>query len=366
MKEIKKGLEDVIALETRISYIDGIKGILEYRGINIKDLSKYNYDRVSYLLIYGKMPDEKELNNFSKKLQEERVIDDGTIMVLSTCNFNIEAMDALRTAVSYISHCDLDLNDNSAEANIRKATKLIAKIPTIVAAFQRIREGKDPIPPDKTLSHGANFLYMLRGSKPEDIEAELIEKDFIISAEHELNASTFSTRVTASTLSDLHSAVISGLSTLKGHLHGGARMAVMEMLDEIGSPERSEKYVLNLISKKQRVMGFGHRVYKTIDPRAKIFKELTKNIAEKMGDNKWYMIAENIEKTVHRELVEKRGKPIYPNVDFYTGVAYKYLKIPPKLATSVFAIGRVSGWVAHILEQYENNRLIRPRAKFIK
>lgn len=365
MTELKRGLEDIVALETRISCIDGKKGILKYRGIDISNLSKYNYNTVSYLLVYGKLPDKSELEAFTKQLREERNIDEGTKIVLSTCNFNIEAMDALRTAISFIAHCDFDLNDNSVEANTKKAIKLISKFPTIVAAFQRMREGMEPVPPDKDLSHGENFLYMLRGERPDRIEAEIMEKDFILSAEHELNASTFSTRVTASTLSDLHSAIISGLSTLKGPLHGGARLAVMEMLDEIGSPENAEKYVLDLISEKKKVMGFGHRVYKTIDPRAKIFKELTKKIAEDRGDMKWFNIAENMERTVQCELVEKRGRSIYPNVDFYAGVVYKYLQIPPKLATAVFAIGRVSGWAAHILEQYADNRLIRPRARYI-
>ena len=366
MEDIKKGLQDIVVLETKISFIDGIKGVLEYRGIDINEISKFSYEEVSYLLLHDKLPDKNELGVFIKQLREDRDIGKETIKVLSTCDFNIEAMDALRTAVSYISHCDQDLNDNSPEANIRKGMRLIAKFPVIVAAFFRVRNKKEPIPPDVTLSRGANFLYMLKGSRPTDIEAELMEKDFILSAEHELNASTFSTRVTVSTLSDLHSAIISGLSTLKGPLHGGARMAVMNMLDEISFPENSQKYIQDLISNKQRIMGFGHRVYKTYDPRAKIFKEMVWKIAEEKNDYKWYDMAVNIEETVFNELVDKQGKPIYPNVDFYAAVAYKYLEIPPQLATSVFAIGRVSGWIAHILEQYADNRLIRPRAKFVK
>lgn len=364
--EIKKGLEDVFVLETKISSIDGIKGILEYRGFNIHDLLHLSYDAVSYLLIHGKIPDEKEISAYSHQLKKDRGIPEEMIRVLHTCNFNIEAMDALRTEVSYMAHCDPDMNDNSYDGNIRKGTRLISKFPTIVAAFHRIRNNQEIVAPDPHLSHGANFLYMLRGTRPGELEAELMEADFILSAEHELNTSTFSTRVTASTLSDLHSAIISGLSTLKGPLHGGARMAVMEMLDEISTPEHAEEYVLNLISNKQRVMGFGHRVYKTYDPRAKISKELAKKIAEEKHEQKWYEIAQNIENTVNRELVEKRGKPIYPNVDFYAAVIYRYLEITPQLATSVFAIGRVSGWIAHILEQYADNRLIRPRAKFVR
>ncbi len=364
MEEVRKGLEDVIALETAICFIDGVKGVLKYRGFDIRELSELSYDAVSYLLIHGRMPDEGELEVFSRQLKTERGITGETIRVIGTCNFNIEAMDALRTAVSYMSHCDADLNDNSHGANIRKAVRLISRFPTIVAAFYRLRNGLEPVPPDPDLPHGANFLYMLRGSRPSELEASVMEKDFILSAEHELNASTFSLRVTASTLSDIHSAIISGLSTLKGPLHGGARLAVMRMLDEIPSPEDGRDYVLDLVSRGSRVTGFGHRVYKTWDPRARIFKELARRLAEEKSDPRWYETAENIEKTVLEELVEKQGKPVYPNVDFYSAVVYKYLGIPPLLATSVFAIGRVSGWVAHCLEQYADNRLIRPRAKF--
>jgi citrate synthase len=264
-----------------------------------------------------------------------------------------------------MSHCDPDLNDISHDANIRKAIKLIARFPTVVASFSRIKTGYTPILPDYNLSHGANFLYMLSGEKPDELEAEVMEKDLILTAEHELNASTFSSRVTASTLSDLHSAIISGLGTLKGPLHGGARMAVMNMLDEVSSSNDAEQYVMDLIQNNQKIMGFGHRVYKTYDPRSNIYKDLAKKLAENKGDTTLYNIAEKIEDTVVQELVEKQNKPIYPNADFYSGVIYKYLGLHPKLATSVFAIGRVSGWIAHCLEQYSDNRLIRPRARSI-
>jgi citrate synthase len=369
MTEVKKGLEDVTVLETRISSIDGIEGILKYRGIDIRELYQRPYEAISCFLLTGSLSSNDEIQNYQTQLRAERDIDEGTVGVLHVCAPNIEAMDALRTAVSYLSHCDLDLNDNSLEANIRKATNLIAKFPTIVATFWTIKvpnacAGDDErILPDPMLSHAANFLYMLRGTKPDPLEAELLEQDFVVSAEHELNASTFSVRVTASTLSDLHSAIISGLATLKGSLHGGARLKVMLMLDEIGSAEKAEKHVLDLIANKKRVMGFGHRVYRTYDPRGLILKEASKKIAEHKGDMSWYKTAEAIESTVMKELVEKRGKSIYPNVDFWAGVLYKYLEIPPMLATALFAIGRISGWIAHCLEQYSDNRLIRPRAR---
>jgi citrate synthase len=203
---------------------------------------------------------------------------------------------------------------------------------------------------------------MIRGSKPSQLEAEVMEKDFILSAEHELNASTFSSRVTASTLSDLYSAIVSGLCTLKGPLHGGARAEVINMIEEIACPENAEKFVLEKMAKKEKIMGFGHRVYKTHDPRGTIFKQLSRQLAEAKGDMHWYETAEAIENTIFCELVEKKGKPIYPNVDFYSGVIYKYMDIPPQLATSIFAIGRVSGWIAHCFDQYEKKRIIRPRA----
>jgi len=362
---VKKGLEGIVALETEISFIDGENGILEYRGINIEQLADQSFDVVVYLLLYSKMPTIEDTIRFSKLLKSKRDIDNKTKSVLNLCNFNIEAMDALRTAVSHMSHCDIDLNENTPEANQRKAVRLVAKFPTIVAGFQRIREKESLIEPDPELSHGANFIYMLRGEKPTELEARIMDTDFVLSAEHELNASTFSTRVTASTISDIHSAIISGLGTLKGPIHGGARLAVMNLLDEIGDVEKTEEFILNLIKNKQKIMGFGHRVYKTMDPRAKIFKKLAKEIAEEKGDMKWYQMGEMMEKIVTREIVEKKGKPIYPNVDFYAGVIYKYLEFPPKLATAIFAIGRISGWLAHCLEQYADNRLIRPRAKYV-
>ena len=317
------------------------------------------------LLINGMLPDEKQLKKFSNSIRQERDLDEGTINVIKTCNFNIEAMDALRTGVSYLSHCDLELNDISEDSNRKKSIILIAKMPTIVATFWRMINLDEPIPPDKSLSHGANFLYMLRGEKPSELEACIMETDFILSAEHELNASTFSARVTASTTSDLYSAVISGLGTLKGRIHGGARLAAMKVLDEVGTIEKAEEYVLNKIKNREIIMGFGHRVYKTWDPRAIIFKKLAKELAEEKGDLSWYQIAEIMEKTIIHEIVEKKKRPIYPNVDFYAAVIYKYMDIDPQLATSIFALGRVAGWIAHCMEQFGNNKLIRPRALYV-
>lgn len=349
-------------MSKNICFIDGLEGILKYREIDINQLVDLSYDAVSYLLIQGELPGDKELAEYSARLQGEREINREVMDVIRMYKLNIDAMEALRTVVSFISQFDPDLNDSSTEANMRKSIRLIAKIPTIIAAYYRVASGKEPVPPDRSLSHGANFLYMIRGSKPSKLEAEVIEKDFILSAEHELNASTFSSRVTASTLADLYSAVVSGLCTLKGPLHGGARAEVMTMIKEIACPENAEKYILEKMGKKEKIMGFGHRVYKTYDPRGTLFKQLSKQLAEAKGDMHWYETAEVIENTVVRELVEKKGKPIYPNVDFYSAVIYMYMDIPLQLATSIFAIGRVSGWIAHCFDQYERKRIIRPRA----
>jgi len=366
VEEVKRGLENVVVLETGVSSIDGTEGVLRYRGFDINNLVHLPYDAVSYLLIRGKVPDDNELAAYSAMLNEKRELGEYVLNVVRACNFNIEAMDALRTTISYMSHGDPDLSDNSEEANLRKATNLVAKFPTIIAAFSRILKEEDPVSPDPTLSHGANFLYMLHGSKPTEVEAEAMEKDFILSAEHELNASSFASRITASTCSDLYSAIITGICTLKGPLHGGARIEVMNMLDEIPAPEAAEAYVLEKIANKEKIMGFGHRVYMTQDPRTIIFKVLAKQLAESKGDTQWYRTAENIENTLFMEFMEKKGKPLYPNVDFYSGVVYKYLEIPPRLATAVFAAGRISGWIAHCMEQYADNRVIRPRAKYVE
>ncbi len=366
METTKKGLEGVEVLETRISYIDGDNGVLEYRGHRLEDLVDLPFEAVTHLLLFGELPSDEELAEFSSRMRGERDVDEDVTSVIRTCNYNIEAMEALRTAVSYMSHCDFDVKDNSPEATVRKAMRVIPRFPTVVAAFWRIRNGQPPVQPDPALSQGANFLYMLRGERPSDLEAEIIEKDFIISAEHELNASTFSARVTASTLSDYHSAVISGLSTLIGPLHGGARMEVMEYLRGLEDPDAAEAYVMDLVARRQKVMGFGHRVYKTYDPRALVYKELARRIAAEHPEERWFEVAERVERTVLRELVEKKGKPIYPNVDFYSAVVYMYLDLDPRLATSLFAMARVAGWTAHVLEQYADNRLIRPRARAVR
>jgi len=364
--QIKKGLEGVYALESSISFIDGKKGKLIYRGYTIEDLAKKSsFEEVIYLLWYGKLPNKTQLNSFKRKIVANRKIDANVIAVIKACPKNANAMDALHTADMMLGQCDPDLNDNSVEANIRKGTRLVAKFPTIVAAYWRIRQGKKIIQPKSGLSHGENFLYMLTGKKPSKEATKSIELDFLLTAEHGLNASTFATRVAISTLTDLHSAVGAGIATLKGPLHGGARKEVCKALQEVKLPKNAEKYVLDKVKKHQRVMGFGHRVYKAYDPRAKIFKAQLKTLAEASGNMKYYEIATKMEETVLREFVKKKGKPIYPNVDFFSGTIYKQLNIPIELSNAIFAIARIAGWTAHAIEQFSDNRLIRPRAKYI-
>lgn len=365
MHEMKKGLEGIVALNTSISFIDGMQGILRYRGIDIDQLAEMSYDTVSYLLVNGKLPGEEDLAAYSRTLRSERSINGEMIDIMRVCNYGTEVLDSLRTAISFTALMDHENDNNSLEANRNKAIRLIAKLPTMVAAIYRSRNGDLPCQPDEDLSHGANFLYMLRGEKPTALEAEAIEKDFIVSAEHELNPSTFALRIAASTLTDIYSAIITGLCTLKGPLHGGARRGVMEMLEEVSFPERASDYVLYKLSRKEKIMGFGHRVYRNYDPRSRIFKEMAKKLANESDDPKWYEVAESLEHEMYSGFLEMRGRPIYPNVDFYSAVIYKYLDIPPELATSVFAIGRVSGWTAHCFEQYMDNRVIRPRANYV-
>lgn len=362
---MKKGLEGVVALDTKISFIDGIQGILMYRGVRIEELVDLPYDAVSYLLIYGKMPDKDELSEYSAELRDNRDINGKQIEVLKEFDFGVEALDGLRTALSCTAHFDIENNHHSPDANKNKAIKLVAKLPTIVAALHRASFNEKPVKPDMDLSAGANFLYMLRGTIPTELEAEAMEKDLILSAEHELNPSTFALRIAASTLSDLYSAVICGLCTLKGPLHGGARKGVMDMLDEIGNMENVSGYVSGKLKRKEKIMGFGHRVYKTYDPRAVIYRDVAKKLSVENGDTYWFDMAEQIENILYHEFIELRGKPIYPNVDFYSAVIYKYLDIPAELATSIFAMGRVSGWIAHCMEQYADNKVIRPRAHFV-
>jgi citrate synthase len=352
-----KGLEGIVATTSEISSI--IDGVLTYRGINIDDLAENaTFEEVVYLLWHGKLPNRAELRSLLDELSANATLPDELIAQLRTYPKEANSMAALRSAVSALALYDEEANDMSREANLRKAVKLQAKLPTIVAAFARIREGKDPIAPKAGVSIAHNFLYMLTGNDPDEVAVRALDKALVLHADHELNASTFAARVTVATLSDIYSGVTSAIGALKGPLHGGANEAVMIMLDEIGSIENVEPYIMGKLSRKEKIMGFGHRVYKNGDPRAKHLQKMSRELGERAGDLRLYEMSVKIEELVTGQ------KGLKPNVDFYSASVYTTLGIPRDLFTPLFAISRVSGWTAHILEQYSDNRLIRPRAEY--
>lgn len=355
---VTKGLEGIVATSSSISSI--IDGVLTYRGIDIDELAeKATFEEVAYLLWNGKLPNAAELNELIAQLGEYAAVPNELIAGLRLYPQGSNSMAALRTAVSSLALYDSEANDMSPESNYRKAVKLQAQLPTVVAAFARIREGKEPIAPKKGVSIAHNFLYMLTGEEPAAVAVEAMNKALVLHADHELNASTFTARVTVATLSDIYSGVTSAIGALKGPLHGGANEAVMVMLDEIGSLEAVESYVQNKLDNKVKIMGFGHRVYKNGDPRAKHLMQMSRQLGELKGDMTLYNMSVKIEELVTGQ------KGLKPNVDFYSASCYTMLGIPRDLFTPIFAISRVSGWTAHILEQYSDNRLIRPRAEYI-
>jgi len=357
--DVKKGLEDVVVSESSVCFIDGEKGKLLYRGYNINDLAKCSYEEVSYLLIYEKLPTKKELANYNKTLVKKRRLSSRVIRLMHDYCPNTTGMEALRTTVSALVCHDPDVRKVSIADHRKNGIDLIAKFPTIVAAYERIRNGKKPIEPDPKLGHAANFLYMLSGKKPDAVSIKAMDTDFILHAEHGFNASTFSVRVTISTLSDMHSAITSGIGTLKGPLHGGAAQEAWALMKNIKNPDNAEKYIKKSLEKHEKIMGFGHRVYKVYDPRARILKKMAFDLSKSKKNLRWYNISDNVEKTMIKE------KNINPNVDFYSSIVYHDLGIPIDLDTPIFAIARISGWIAHALEQYSDNKLIRPKEQYI-
>ncbi len=356
---VAKGLEGVVASETELSFIDGERGVLLYRGFDIHDLAEQaTYPEALYLLWNGELPDRGELEAFERRLAEHRAVDDRLLEILDRIPEDASAMTALRTAVSALGGFDPEAEDNSPEANRRKATRLAAKFPTIIAAFQRIREGLDPLQPDPSLTHAGNFLYMLRGEAPSEVEARALDTSLLLYLDHGLNASTFTCRVIASTLSDLYSAVTGGIGALKGSLHGGANEKAMRMLLEIGSEDAAADWVDEALAEKRKIMGFGHRVYRTEDPRATHLRRMSKELTASLGEPKWHRIAQEVEAT----MLDRKG--INCNVDFYCATVYYTLGIELDLYTPLFATGRVGGWSAHVMEQHAANRLIRPRAEY--
>ena len=356
----EKGLADVVAAETSLSDIDGMLGRLFYVGYDIDDLAQYStFEEIIYLLHYKHLPTRDELDELSERLVSERELDEFTDGLMPTFGEVASPMSMLRTSISAASAYDPDGWDQSSEANERKALRLMARFPTLVTNYHRLRTGQDPLPPNPKLPHAANFLYMLFGEEPEEEPARAFDICLVLHADHTMNASTFAARVVASTLADMHSAITAAIAALKGPLHGGANEAVMKMLQEIGEVEKAEAYIKEKLGQKERIMGFGHRVYKTEDPRATHLRRLSRELGERAGDTRWYEISERIEKVVMEE------KGLYPNVDFYAASVYHSLDIPTDLFTPVFAASRVSGWTAHVREQFADNRLIRPESDYI-
>jgi citrate synthase len=355
--EIMKGLKDVYLDTTESSFIDGLEGKLLYRGYNIHDLAEEStFEEVIYLLLYGSLPTKQQLKGFDTTLKANRRIPDEVIQVLDLVKSS-HPMDALRTGISALSAFDPDVNDNSTEATIRKGVRLTAMGPTIVAAHHRLRQGLEPVAPNPDLNHAGNFLYMLFDRLPDEETTNLLDVDFILHAEHGANASAFGARVTASTLSDLHSAVVTGVGVLKGPWHGGAAEEVMKMALEIGHPENAEEYCRKILDSGGRIMGFGHRVYRAEDPRARHLRTRSKALGEKMGQPHWFQILTYLEQEV---MVPYRSRGIFVNVDFFAGSIYYLLGIPDDLFIPIFALGRIPGWTLQCVEQYKNNILIRP------
>jgi citrate synthase len=356
-----KGLEGVVATTSSICYIDGDQGVLAYRGIDIHELADNStFEETCYLLWFGKLPTREELKQLRERMAAERKLDPAVVSLLHTAPKGIQPMDVLRTAVSALSFYDLDEKSNDHDANIRKSVRLTSQIPMIVAAYDRIRKGKKVVEPDRSLSHAANFLLQLNGTPPSVTAERALDIALILHADHELNASTFAARVTAATLSDMHSAITSAIGALKGPLHGGANEAVFQILQAIDKAGADPvEYVKGMLAQKKKIPGFGHRVYHTEDPRATHLRKMSRDLGHSSGQDKWYDMSARIEQFV------KADKNLNANVDFYSASTYHTMGIDVDLFTPVFAISRVSGWTAHVIEQLDDNRLIRPRADYI-
>jgi citrate synthase len=356
----RAGLEGIVATQSEISDVNGVEGRLIYRGYDIHDLADHaTFEEVIYLLWNGDLPTSSQLDQLKRQLGPEATLPGEVTRLLAQIPGTANPMDMLRTAVSALSLYDPDCGDMSLEANIRKAARLVARFPTIVTTFHRLRNGLNPIEPREDLSIAANFVYTLFGKEPDNVATRTMDVAFVLHADHELNASTFSARVTAATLSDMYSAIVSAIGTLKGPLHGGANEGVIKNLLEIGSVDKVEPWLKEQFARKAKIMGFGHRVYRTEDPRATHLRDMSRQLGEKLGQTLWYEMSLKMAEVMMRE------KRLNPNVDFYSASTYYTLGIPTDLFTPIFACSRISGWTAHVLEQFSNNRLIRPRAEYI-
>ena len=358
----KGGLEDVVATSSAICYLDGEKGVLAYCGYDIHDLAKSaTFEDVCYLLWHRRLPSRAELGDLQSQLAAARPLPEQIIRLMRSLP-PVDGMDALRTITSALAHYDAEADDASPAAQYRKAVRLTAQTGTIVATWGRLQAGGGLIAPDPVLSHAANFLYMLTGNRPDALATRAFDVALILHADHELNASTFAGRVAAATLTDIYSAVVAAIGTLKGPLHGGANADVMRTLLELGEDatgERIDDFVRGKFARKEKIAGFGHRVYKTEDPRATHLRQMSRDLGKRSGHPAWFEMSQRIEALVKAE------KALNPNVDFYSASTYYSLGIPIDLFTPIFAVSRISGWTAHVLEQYSNNRLIRPRADYV-
>jgi len=361
----KAGLEDVVAGDSAICYLDGQRGVLAYYGYDIHDLAHpdrgASFEEVCFLLWHGRLPARAELGDLQTQLAQARVLPDPVLREMRALP-KTSGMDALRTLTSLLSHYDREAADMSPAANYSKAVRLTGQIGALVATWGRIVAGQPPVDPHPALSHAGNFLFQLTGQRPTPLATRAFDISLVLHADHELNASTFAARVAAATLTDIHSAIVAAIGTLKGPLHGGANAEVMKLLLAIGrdaGPDRAEQDVRARMARKEKIPGFGHRVYRTEDPRATNLRTMSKALGEQAGQPEWFAMSERIESVVRAE------KQLYPNVDFYSASMFYAMGIPIDLYTPIFAVSRISGWTAHVLEQYRNNRLIRPRTEYI-
>ncbi|GCE27313.1 citrate (Si)-synthase [Dictyobacter alpinus] len=353
------GLEDIVATRSRICDLDGKLGKLTYYGVDIHDLAQSSsFEETAYLLWHGVLPTRAQLDDLRLRLHAHRALPGQIIELMHLLPKTTTPMDVLRTSVSALSAFDKDLTDTSPQANHVRAERLTAVMPTIVTSWEHIRHGREPIMPLTDHDHATNFLYMLTGKLPDSYTAHVLDVALILHADHELNASTFAARVTAATLADMYAAIASAVGTLSGPLHGGANEQVIRMLLRIGEVSKAESYIKGALDRKDRIMGFGHRVYRTEDPRASHLREISQELGQRTGDSTWFEISQVVERIV------KEQKGLYANVDFYSASVYYMLGIPVDLDTPIFACSRVAGWTAHVLEQYAHNRLIRPRADY--
>jgi len=360
-----KGLEGVVAAESEICRIDGEQGKLYYLGYSIEDLAHHSdFEETTYLLLYGRLPNREEKESFSKRMRASRELAPEILAMVRAFPRDAHPMELLQSVISYLSGYVQHKIQHSATCNCRDTLHQVVQLASVVAAWQRFRTGQEYVPPRQDLSHGANFLYMMRGQEPDEYEGKVMDTCLVLHAEHGFNASTFTARVVASTMSTCYSSISAAIGSLYGSLHGGANEKAMAMVEAIGSKDKAVEWVNKALDNKQKVMGMGHRVYRAKDPRSIVMEEFLVELSKRKQNTRSYDILKTAEKTF-RERMEEKGKPIYPNVDFFSGAVYDLLGIPKILFTPIFAVSRVAGWLAHILEQRSDNRLYRPKSLYV-